>query len=199
MKLSTESHFSLSSRKTENIFQPSSMACKMKGLLKGIKYFTHIFVHKEHEMEIGYPTDVKHVAHIGFDNPFWMDEFKSASDFSGSLSNYESAHNSWVSQGILSLSLSLKILSLHDLLTIVAADFDRPRELQTASAMFMDHRLPRIPKAPPSKTKQKKNKVASPASSARSTRSSTSRTSYSTAIEVGGEITGSQEWSMYRS
>ncbi|CAL9075875.1 unnamed protein product [Musa textilis] len=162
------------------------MACKMKGLLKGIKYFTHIFVHKEHEMEIGYPTDVKHVAHIGFDNPFWMDEFKSASDFSGSLSNYESAHNSW-------------ILSLHDLLTIVAADFDRPRELQTASAMFMDHRLPRIPKAPPSKTKQKKNKVASPTSSARSTRSSTSRTSYSTAIEVGGEITGSQEWSMYRS
>ncbi|RZR78195.1 hypothetical protein BHM03_00003470, partial [Ensete ventricosum] len=63
------------------------MACKMKGLLKGIKYITHIFVHKEHEMEIGYPTDAKHVAHIGFDNPFWMDEFKSASDFSGSLSN----------------------------------------------------------------------------------------------------------------
>ncbi|RWV92014.1 hypothetical protein BHE74_00012045 [Ensete ventricosum] len=90
------------------------MACKMKGLLKGIKYITHIFVHKEHEMEIGYPTDAKHVAHIGFDNPFWnivmqMDEFKSASDFSGSLSNYESAHNSWVSQGILSLSLSLSL------------------------------------------------------------------------------------------
>ncbi|CAL9069004.1 CRIB domain-containing protein RIC10-like [Musa acuminata AAA Group] len=154
------------------------MACKMKGLLKGIKYITHIFVHKEQEMEIGYPTDVKHVAHIGFDNPFWMDEFKSASDFSGSLSNYESAHSSWVSQ-----------------------DFDRPRELQTASAMFMDHRLPRIPKAPRSKTKQKKkkNKVASPTSSARSSRSSTSRPSYFTAIEDGGEITGSQECSTYRS
>ncbi|CAD5196308.1 unnamed protein product [Musa acuminata subsp. malaccensis] len=164
------------------------MACKMKGLLKGIKYITHIFVHKEHEMEIGYPTDVKHVAHIGFDNPFWMDEFKSASDFSGSLSNYESAHSSWS-------------LSLHDLLTIVAADFDRPRELQTASAMFMDHRLPRIPKAPRSKTKQKKkkNKVASPTSSARSSRSSTSRPSYFTAIEDGGEITGSLECSTYRS
>ncbi|URD83019.1 Plastocyanin-like domain [Musa troglodytarum] len=129
MKLSTESHFSLSSRKTENIFQILGMVLPLA---------VSLAVHKEHEMEIGYPTDVKHVAHI---------------------------------------------------------DFDRPRELQTASAMFMDHRLPRIPKAPPSKTKQKKNKVASPASSARSTRSSTSRTSYSTAIEVGGEITGSQEWS----
>ncbi|THU56004.1 hypothetical protein C4D60_Mb11t12700 [Musa balbisiana] len=145
------------------------MACKMKGLLKGIKYITHIFgtVHKEHEMEIGYPTDVKHVAHIGFDNPFWC--------------------------------ILFLCLSLHDLLTIVAADFDRPRELQTASAMFMDHRLPRIPKGPPSKTKQKKNKVASPTSSARSSRSSTSRTSYFTAIEDGGEITGSQECSTYRS
>ncbi|URD83021.1 Plastocyanin-like domain [Musa troglodytarum] len=140
MKLSTESHFSLSSRKTENIFQILGMVLPLA---------VSLAVHKEHEMEIGYPTDVKHVAHIGFDNPFWVSNFY----------------------------------------------FDRPRELQTASAMFMDHRLPRIPKAPPSKTKQKKNKVASPASSARSTRSSTSRTSYSTAIEVGGEITGSQEWS----
>ncbi|KAJ8510527.1 hypothetical protein OPV22_000961 [Ensete ventricosum] len=99
-------------------------------------------VHKEHEMEIGYPTDAKHVAHI---------------------------------------------------------DFDPPKELQTASAIFMDHRLPRMPKAAPSKTKQKKNKVASPTSSARSSRSSTSRASYSTAMEDGGEITGSQECSLYRS
>ncbi|RZS19660.1 hypothetical protein BHM03_00052117 [Ensete ventricosum] len=55
-----------------------------------------------------------------------------------------------------------------------------------------------MPKAAPSKTKQKKNKVASPTSSARSSRSSTSRASYSTAMEDGGEITGSQECSLLR-
>ncbi|KAM0941883.1 putative CRIB domain-containing protein RIC1 [Dioscorea sansibarensis] len=40
---------------------------------------------EEPEMQIGYPTDVKHVAHIGWDgpsvssNPSWMNEFRSAS------------------------------------------------------------------------------------------------------------------------
>ncbi|XVF40666.1 hypothetical protein PTKIN_Ptkin01aG0132900 [Pterospermum kingtungense] len=37
-------------------------------------------------MEIGYPTDVKHVAHIGLDAPpgiapSWMNEFKTGPDF----------------------------------------------------------------------------------------------------------------------
>ncbi|PKI64728.1 hypothetical protein CRG98_014860 [Punica granatum] len=41
-------------------------------------------------MEIGYPTDVKHVAHIGWDGPSssgpaWMNEFKAAPEFSSSL------------------------------------------------------------------------------------------------------------------
>ncbi|KAK8967968.1 hypothetical protein KSP40_PGU009317 [Platanthera guangdongensis] len=45
------------------------MAPKVKGLFKGFKYITQIFgnVVKEPVMEIGYPTDVRHVAHIGFD------------------------------------------------------------------------------------------------------------------------------------
>ncbi|PIA31947.1 hypothetical protein AQUCO_04700070v1 [Aquilegia coerulea] len=62
---------------------------KMKGIYKGFKYISNIFVVKEQrEMEIGYPTDVKHVAHIGWDGqsndsaPSWMKEFKAASDFS---------------------------------------------------------------------------------------------------------------------
>lgn len=43
-------------------------------------------------MEIGYPTDVKHVAHIGWDGPSgtgpsWMNDFKTAPDFSTSLGN----------------------------------------------------------------------------------------------------------------
>ncbi|KDP26504.1 hypothetical protein JCGZ_17662 [Jatropha curcas] len=55
---------------------------KMKGLLKGLRYISQIFDNeKEPEMQIGYPTDVKHVAHIGWDgpsvnSPSWMNEFK---------------------------------------------------------------------------------------------------------------------------
>ncbi|XP_008789413.2 CRIB domain-containing protein RIC10-like [Phoenix dactylifera] len=62
------------------------MATKMKGLLKGLRYISQIFDTdtKEQEMQIGYPTDVKHVAHIGWDGPSvnapsWMSEFRSSS------------------------------------------------------------------------------------------------------------------------
>ncbi|XP_020263793.1 CRIB domain-containing protein RIC6-like [Asparagus officinalis] len=54
------------------------------GLRKGLKYISNIFEQeKEQEMVIGHPTDVKHVAHIGFDgpavnNPTWMTEYHSA-------------------------------------------------------------------------------------------------------------------------
>ncbi|KAA3480877.1 CRIB domain-containing protein RIC5-like [Gossypium australe] len=42
----------------------------MKGLLRGLKYISQIFEdEKEPEMQIGNPTDVKHVAHIGMDGP----------------------------------------------------------------------------------------------------------------------------------
>ncbi|KAH7569527.1 hypothetical protein JRO89_XS06G0178800 [Xanthoceras sorbifolium] len=66
------------------------MATKMKGIYKSFKYISQIFVVKEREMEIGYPTDVKHVAHIGWDGqsgsaPSWMNEFKAAPDFSTSI------------------------------------------------------------------------------------------------------------------
>ncbi|VYS54321.1 unnamed protein product [Arabidopsis thaliana] len=58
------------------------MATTMKGLLKGLRYITQIFdEEKEQEMQIGFPTDVKHVAHIGSDGPTnttpsWMNDFK---------------------------------------------------------------------------------------------------------------------------
>ncbi|CAM8924250.1 hypothetical protein QQ045_021629 [Rhodiola kirilowii] len=63
------------------------MGTKMKGFYKGMKYLSQIFVVKEHEFEIGYPTDVKHVAHIGADGlggapPSWMNEFKADPDYS---------------------------------------------------------------------------------------------------------------------
>ncbi|KAI4301072.1 hypothetical protein L6164_034388 [Bauhinia variegata] len=56
---------------------------KVKGLFKGLRYISEIFDNeKEQEIEIGFPTDVIHVAHIGCDgpsvnNPSWMNEFKS--------------------------------------------------------------------------------------------------------------------------
>ncbi|XP_074270298.1 CRIB domain-containing protein RIC10-like [Silene latifolia] len=59
---------------------------KIKGICKGsFKYISQIFVVKEREMDIGRPTDVKHVAHIGWDGPdstapTWMNEFKGGSD-----------------------------------------------------------------------------------------------------------------------
>ncbi|KAK6937755.1 CRIB domain [Dillenia turbinata] len=44
---------------------------KMKGLLKGLRYISQIFDNEkeEEEMQIGFPTDVKHVAHIGWEGP----------------------------------------------------------------------------------------------------------------------------------
>uniref|UniRef100_A0A5B7AAL0 Putative CRIB domain-containing protein RIC7-like n=1 Tax=Davidia involucrata TaxID=16924 RepID=A0A5B7AAL0_DAVIN len=59
---------------------------KMKGLIKGLRYISQIFDNeKEEEMQIGYPTDVKHVAHIGWDgpsanSPSWLNEFKITSE-----------------------------------------------------------------------------------------------------------------------
>ncbi|KAI9123727.1 hypothetical protein K1719_005027 [Acacia pycnantha] len=62
------------------------MARKIKGICKSFKFISQIFEVKEREMEIGYPTDVKHVAHIGQDSPSvtgpsWMNEFRTSSNF----------------------------------------------------------------------------------------------------------------------
>uniref|UniRef100_A0A0D9W9V5 CRIB domain-containing protein n=1 Tax=Leersia perrieri TaxID=77586 RepID=A0A0D9W9V5_9ORYZ len=71
------------------------MAYKMKGIFKGIK---------EHVMQIGSPTDVKHVAHIGWDgmtgnaSPSWMNDIRTSSELL-SLGNFAtSAGTSWASQ-----------------------------------------------------------------------------------------------------
>ncbi|GAB2298562.1 hypothetical protein Dimus_032630 [Dionaea muscipula] len=62
------------------------MSIKMKGLLKGLRYISQIFEEEEEkEIQIGFPTDVKHVAHIGWDGPTtnapsWMNEFKSPNE-----------------------------------------------------------------------------------------------------------------------
>lgn len=81
------------------------MGTKIKGIYKGFKQFTQIFVvrTKEQEIEIGLPTDVKHVAHIGWDGPSasqpsWMKEFKTAPDYaSTSIGNINETRGSTLS------------------------------------------------------------------------------------------------------
>ncbi|KAL5222282.1 hypothetical protein ABZP36_026995 [Zizania latifolia] len=132
------------------------MAYKMKGVFKGLKVISQIFVVKEHQMEIGYPTDVKHVTHIGWDSPTgsaaspsWMNDMKGSPDFS-SLNNFgPSTGTSWTSQ-----------------------DFDHPQDIspfgiyvENAAQEANPH--PDIPK-PPRKSRKKKSKNNSPTASSRS-------------------------------
>lgn len=68
------------------------MAMKIKGIYKSFKFISQIFVVKEREMEIGHPTDVKHVAHIGWDSPSitgpsWMNEFRTSPNLATSSDN----------------------------------------------------------------------------------------------------------------
>ncbi|CAA7054699.1 unnamed protein product [Microthlaspi erraticum] len=61
------------------------MAMKMKGIYKSFKSISQIFVVKEREIEIGHPTEVKHVAHVGWEGssgsaPAWMSEFKAGTE-----------------------------------------------------------------------------------------------------------------------
>eukprot|EP01018_Ginkgo_biloba_P037594 Gb_05134 [translate_table: standard] len=76
-------------------------------------------VFKENEMQIGYPTDVKHVAHIGWDSPTvagrsWMKDLRTSGELSStSQTDFEQPRSStgwihdatsvpkWTSQGLL--------------------------------------------------------------------------------------------------
>lgn len=77
-----------------------------KGILKPIRYISQMFDQKEPEMQIGFPTDVKHVAHIGSDgpntsNPEWMKDYHSAplNPTYGTPERDSAATNTWGSQG----------------------------------------------------------------------------------------------------
>ncbi|KAM1008811.1 hypothetical protein ACFX13_005253 [Malus domestica] len=131
-------------------------------MAKILKYFSQMFVVKEREMKIGLPTDVKHVAHIGWDGPSesapsWMNEFKNGPDFSTSSlgrnasdrmgSTNPMAYSPWSSQ-----------------------DFDQSITQQPSSGPCRDlppTELPNVPKKP----KRKKVKSSS-SSGGRSSRGS---------------------------
>ncbi|TVU16181.1 hypothetical protein EJB05_39733 [Eragrostis curvula] len=76
----------------------------MKGIFKGLRVVSQIFTVKEREMEIGRPTDVKHVAHIGWGtstgnaSPSWMNDIVASSDLSSFRNFAASTGTSWASQ-----------------------------------------------------------------------------------------------------
>ncbi|KAI3866004.1 hypothetical protein MKX03_019529 [Papaver bracteatum] len=144
---------------------------KMKGLCKSFKFISQIFVvTKDREMEIGFPTDVKHVAHIGWDNqstnaPSWMNEFRTASEFSNTSLSLGDAKDinrvsgtTWGSQDFEQ--------------SMMQPAFTRDSSVSTPSD---------IPKAPSSKKqkKVKKNKLSSTNSPRSSSNSPSARSSSS--------------------
>ncbi|RZC50746.1 hypothetical protein C5167_019178 [Papaver somniferum] len=144
---------------------------KMKGLCKSFKFISQIFVvTKDREMEIGFPTDVKHVAHIGWDNqstnaPSWMNEFRTASEFSNTSLSLGDAKDinrvsgtTWGSQDFEQ--------------SMIQPEFVRDSSVPTPSD---------IPKAPSSKKhkKVKKNKLSSTNSPRSSSNSPSARSSSS--------------------
>ncbi|KAK1395353.1 CRIB domain-containing protein [Heracleum sosnowskyi] len=71
----------------------------VKGILKGLRYISQIFEkeeEEEEEIQIGNPTDVKHVAHIGNEGPSnskpsWMKEASSEANSNGNSGNKSSS------------------------------------------------------------------------------------------------------------
>ncbi|CAH2038941.1 unnamed protein product [Thlaspi arvense] len=82
------------------------MTTTVKGLLKGLRYITQIFdEEKDQGMQIGFPTDVKHVAHIGSDGPAantpsWMTDFKPQENENGQVVSRGDANNNPVGEGV---------------------------------------------------------------------------------------------------
>ncbi|KAL0727346.1 hypothetical protein Bca4012_023439 [Brassica carinata] len=79
------------------------MAMKMKGIYKSFKMEKHIIwstVVKERDMEIGHPTEVKHVNHVGWEvssgsAPAWLSDFKAEAEPSSPIpSSFCHASNS---------------------------------------------------------------------------------------------------------
>ncbi|CAH1420076.1 unnamed protein product [Lactuca virosa] len=72
------------------IIPPTMGSMKVKGLLKGLRYISQVFEEdKKQEIQIGGPTDVKHLAHVGCDgpaqeSPSWMKGYGTPDQFASS-------------------------------------------------------------------------------------------------------------------
>ncbi|KAF3332950.1 CRIB domain-containing protein RIC10-like isoform X2 [Carex littledalei] len=139
----------------------------MKGFFKGFK---NMFAAKEHEMEIGLPTDVKHVSHIGWDRssdhaPSWMKEFQTAAGYTSAALSNMANESPWVNRGILTEPDSNRSLS---------ESFSSMRHNSTTSTRE---------EGKPSKKIRRKKKAKNPGSPG-STSSSTSRVKTKTKIKT---------------
>ncbi|KAK9057392.1 hypothetical protein SSX86_022227 [Deinandra increscens subsp. villosa] len=97
-------------------------AHKVKGLLKGLRYISLVFEEeKKQEIQIGGPTDVKHVAHYGCDgpaqeSPSWMSGFGTSAPGQSTPSNASESPSDgpeWVSEGSNIHPFNLVINSKH--------------------------------------------------------------------------------------
>ncbi|XP_039804130.1 CRIB domain-containing protein RIC10-like isoform X2 [Panicum virgatum] len=164
------------------------MVMTIKGIFRGLKIIAQIFIQREHEIEIGYPTDVRHVSHIGFGAngscPSWMSEFRGAEDVMAAAagggasisSDAQSTQTSWAS-------------------LVSAADLERPAggvlppaEVSTTdSSAVRDAAIAGTPSGAARKptTRPKKARTPSPASRSSSWRSTGSS---ATACSDSGEL-----------
>ncbi|KAL0535176.1 hypothetical protein IC582_029500 [Cucumis melo] len=146
------------------------MSNKLKGIYKSFKYISQIFVMKEREMEIGYPTDVKHVAHIGWDGPSgtapsWMNEFKTAPE-----------HFSAASFGDISDRRDSSSTAVTAPTTWSSLDFDQAMLRQQTSDFFGELPRTEIPNLP-IKPKKKTRNFSPKSSSSKSSRVSKTKPS----------------------
>ncbi|KAJ4878829.1 CRIB domain-containing protein RIC3 [Raphanus sativus] len=78
----------------------------VKGFFKGLRHITQIFEEgKERDIQIGFPTDVKHVAHIGSDGPAsnapsWMSDFNSQGNENAQVVSRRDANNNPTGEGV---------------------------------------------------------------------------------------------------
>ncbi|XP_038893822.1 CRIB domain-containing protein RIC10-like [Benincasa hispida] len=147
------------------------MSNKLKGIYKSFKYISQIFVVKEREMEIGYPTDVKHVAHIGWDGPSgtapsWMSEFKTAPE-----------HFSAASFGDISDRRDSSSTAVTAPTTWSSLDFDQAMLRQQSSDFFGELPRTEIPNLPTKPKKKSRNFSPKSSSSSKSSRVSKTKPS----------------------
>eukprot|EP00252_Welwitschia_mirabilis_P006024 TRINITY_DN16695_c0_g1_i1.p1 TRINITY_DN16695_c0_g1~~TRINITY_DN16695_c0_g1_i1.p1 ORF type:complete len:225 (-),score=25.50 TRINITY_DN16695_c0_g1_i1:175-849(-) len=89
------------------IISKSQISNTLQRLIKGFRALSQLFVYRveeaeeEKELQIGFPTDVKHVAHIGWDGSSgtmksWMDGEKTGSERGRPSACGEPRSSSWV-------------------------------------------------------------------------------------------------------
>nr|ACF86729.1 unknown [Zea mays] len=145
------------------------MGTKMKkGILKPFRYISNMMDGKEPEMQIGLPTDVKHVAHIGWDGPgstnsgssnnnnaggapSWMKDYHSAPLDSSSFrseSGGTAAANPWASQEIVMDGASIGETSFRDTKSEAGGGDDSPPSPATRRTRRRLGHLPGPPRRP---------------------------------------------------